>query len=376
MRLRQSVHDQAFDQATFDRLRADLAAGALTEPERLSSAPTALSASDHAVLQPLPADAKAREALRKRGESAICAGRVASVVLNGGMATRFGGGAKGVVPVVAGESESFLSIKLRQCSQTAQRLAGRLPVVVMNSFATRAASLTHLANVDWAGVPRRDRLTFDQSIMPRLCPDGTALVEAHPELADGDVYAAPGHGDTLGRIRESGMLDALRERGVEHVLVSNVDNLGATVDPVVLGAVLDADAQVCVEVVRRRDGDAGGCVAAIDGRPMIIEAFRLPAGLDISSYPHFNTNTLWFSLDALDRDYPLTWFPVRKQVPVANGQKLEVVQLERLIGQVTEFATSSYIEVDRDVRFVPVKTRHDLVSLEPQMRELIASLRG
>jgi UTP--glucose-1-phosphate uridylyltransferase len=41
-------------------------------------------------------------------------------------------------------------------------------------------------------------------------------------------------------VRDSGVIEALPARGVEHVLVSNVDNLGATLDPLVLGAHLEA----------------------------------------------------------------------------------------------------------------------------------------
>ena len=109
---------------------------------------------------------------------------------------------------------------------------------------------------------------------------------------------------------------------------------------------------------------------------MIVEAFRLPEGLDLADYPHFNTNTLWFSIDAMAREYPLTWFPVRKTVRTADGDELSVIQLERLIGQVTEFVDSSYLEVDRDERFLPVKTRAELAQRAATMRALIEQVRG
>ena len=104
---------------------------------------------------------------------------------------------------------------------------------------------------------------------------------------------------------------------------------------------------------------------------MIIEAFRLPASADLADYPHFNTNTLWFRASALDRDFPLTWFPVEKHVTLSDGQERTIVQFERLIGQVTEFLPAAYLEVDRRDRFLPVKTRADLATLEPEMRALI-----
>jgi UTP--glucose-1-phosphate uridylyltransferase len=366
--LRPSVADAAFDAHQFDELRAALVRGDLSpERARLRHPPA-----------PLPADActdlhdfsvEDRAALRRRGEQAIAAGQVAALVLNGGMATRFGGVVKGVVPVVDGRDDlSFLAVKL-----AALRRAG-VPVVLMNSFATAAATREHLAAIDWAGIPAADRLEFSQSLLPHVLADGTPL----PTLPDADhfadtlLYAAPGHGDTLRRVRDSGVVAALAARGVAHVLVSNVDNLGATLDPEVLGAHLaavDRGSAMSVEVVAREPGDAGGCVAAVDGKPVILESFRLPAGTDLADFTHFNTNTLWIALDALRADHPLTWFPVHKKLQWPDGSEREVVQFEQLIGQLSEFVPTSYILVDRD-RFLPIKTREDLAAAAPRLASI------
>ena len=369
MELRSSVSSYAFDSATFERLRGRVGSGALDPAaNRLDEPPTPLQ-------QP-PVDLRAsiaegeRARLHALGEDALRRGRVAILVLNGGMATRFGGGAKGIVPVVPGHPRvSFLAIKLAEVRQQAEALGAAIPAVIMHSFATQGPSQNHLAEIGWGGVPERDRDWFAQSIMPRVLPDGTPLQDL-PEasgMSDDALYCAPGHGDTLPRLRESGVLSRLQARGVEHVLVSNVDNVGATLDPFVLGAHLEAGAGVSVEVVRRIEGDAGGCVATLPGgRAAIIEGFRLPKSVDLAHYPHFNTNTLWLSLAAVDRDVDLTWFAVRKEIEWPTGQ-LEVVQFERLIGQVTEFVDSAYLEVERDERFLPIKTREDLTKARPAL---------
>jgi UTP--glucose-1-phosphate uridylyltransferase len=135
-----------------------------------------------------------------------------------------------------------------------------------------------------------------------------------------------------------------------------------------------------VEVVRREAGDAGGCVALLeDGTAAIIEGFRLPVGVDMADYPHFNTNTLWLATAAVDHEIPLSWFAVRKQIewPGARAKdgKLEVVQFERLIGQITESVPSAYLEVDRAARFLPIKVREDLQT-EAQALESFARAAG
>lgn len=364
--LRPSVAHAAFDAVQFAELRAAWLAGTLSpERARLAAPPERLTAADLVDLGRLDAATRAR--LVARGEAAIAAGEVAALVLNGGMATRFGGAVKGVVPVLPGpQAPSFLGVKLAG-------LRG-VPVVLMHSFATAAASAEHLAAIDWSGVHAGDRLEFEQSLLPRLHSDGTPLTEVEEAALWSDtlVYAAPGHGDTLRRLRDSGTLEKLQARGVRHVLVSNVDNLGATLDPLLLGAHLEAcerGGSLSVEVVLRDPEDAGGCVAAVAGRPQIIEGFRLPPGESLADYPHFNTNTLWVAIEALTREHPLSWFPVRKNIDLPDGSTRAVVQFEQLIGQLSEFVATTCLLVDRG-RFLPIKSREELAAAAPQIAAL------
>ena len=384
MEIRASLSSFAFDSDRFESLRSRVSSGALDpKANRLPEAPKPLSAPPLDV-RPSDINDGRRAALAAKGEDAIRAGKVAALVLNGGMATRFGGGAKGVVSIVDGKPDvSFLAVKLAQYKALGEKLGAEIPVVLMHSFATAGPSREHLTKIDWSGLAAEQRLEFEQSIMPRVLPDGSPLAEL-PEasdLPDTALFSAPGHGDTHGRLRGSGVLAKLREQGIEHILVSNVDNLGATIDPVVLGAHLEAaeaGAGISVEVVRREAGDAGGCVAQLpgSGRPAIIEGFRLPEGTDLSDYPHFNTNTLWLVADRIDTPVELTWFAVRKQIDWPSGGKaqtgadgkLEVVQFETLIGQLTEFVDSAYLDVDRGERFLPIKTRDDLAAQQGLLR--------
>lgn len=385
--LRASVASYAFDRDTFERLRSSVVTGALDPASnRLPAPPTPLRMPPIDVRSGADVGVGVHARWSDRGTTALARGEVAVLVLNGGMATRFGGGAKGVVSVAEGHPRaSFLAIKLAEVRKRAAELGGRIPVVLMHSFATEATSRAHVEAIDWAGLEEDDRMWFSQSIMPRVLPDGTPLFElpGADALDDATLFAAPGHGDTLKRLRDSGTLAKLRESGVMHVLVSNVDNVGATLDPVVLGAHLEAvdrGAAVSVEVVRRVQGDAGGCVAELpsrpsgpepaDGRAAIIEGFRLPEAVDLADFPHFNTNTLWLATDAMDRTFDLSWFAVRKTIAWPDEPKpRDVVQFEQLIGQVTELVPTAFLDVERSERFLPIKTREDLATAAPALLE-------
>jgi len=366
----------SYDTNLFDELCHALARGDLSpERSRLSRPPAPLHPG--AALQPSSLAPERQRRLIERGHQALEAGHVAALLLNGGMATRFGGAVKGVVPVVPGQQRlSFLAVKLAGIRQVAEGRRARVPTVIMHSFATAAASQEHLAWIDWSGLPSGDRRVFEQSLLPRLLPSGAPLY-AHPDapqLPLTALYAAPGHGDALLRLRESGTLTWLEDQGVRHLMISNVDNLGATLDPLVLGAHLEAierGDQLSVEAVERRPGDAGGCIARVDGRAQIIEAFRLPVGVELADYPLFNTNTLWVALEALRPAHPLTWFSVRKRLDHGEAAAdLEILQFETLIGQLSEFVPTACLLVERP-RFLPIKTREELRDAAPQIATIL-----
>jgi UTP--glucose-1-phosphate uridylyltransferase len=274
------------------------------------------------------------------------------------MATRFGGVVKGAVEALDGRS--FLSWKLGETARLAEELGAGIPVALMTSFQTEDETRRHVAGL---GVP--EPLWFSQSVSLRLTEDGALfLEEGRPSLY------APGHGDLLDAIRRSATIAALRERGVEHVAVSNVDNLGARIDPVVLGAHVLADRPMTSEVARK-EGDMGGAPARVDGRLGLLEGPQFPPAFDQERIRVFNTNTTTFALDAIDRPFALEWLYVRKSV---DGRP--AVQLERLYHQVAWELDATFLEVPRSGdrgRFFPIKEPEDLDRARPALRTMLAA---
>jgi UTP--glucose-1-phosphate uridylyltransferase len=301
-----------------------------------------------------------RARLAAIGERALAAGKVGAVILAGGMATRFGGVVKAAVPAVLGRS--FLELKVADLVRIAERTGGRVPCFLMTSFATDdevAALARGLAS------PRVPIETFAQGISLRVTRDGAPFVEA-----DGNASPyAPGHGDLSFALRESGVMKRFRDAGGEILAMSNVDNLGATLDPAILGLHIERGAAITAEVVRKESGDKGGAPARVDGSPQIVEAFRFPAGFDQDAIPVFNTNTFILDAAAIDRDFDLTWFVVEKTV---EGKK--VVQFERLVGELTALLPSAFVEVERhgdDGRFQPAKDPQELARRAPEIEALL-----
>lgn len=347
-----------FDRALFESLRDRLLSGELgpdrnrirgqVEPPRVGDVPR---------LPPLGSAERAR--LATLGAEAMRRGEVGCVVLAGGMATRFGGVVKAAVEALPGRS--FLHLKVRGIRLAAEHARARVPVFVMTSFATDG-EIQKLAALEQSAASPVS--TFPQLISLRLRPDGQLFVE------DGAPSAyAPGHGDLTFALRRTGVLAQFLAEGGRVLYMSNVDNLAATLDPAVIGAHLVSQAAVTAEVVSKDPGDAGGAPARVDGVLQIVESFRFPADFAEDRIPVFNVNSFVLDARAIDRDFPLSWFVVRKKV---GGQ--EAIQFEHLVGELTAFLPSACLHVERegdDGRFQPVKDPEELSRRAPVIEAML-----
>jgi UTP--glucose-1-phosphate uridylyltransferase len=297
-----------------------------------------------------PAGTPEHDRLSTLGKQAVARREVGIVILAGGMATRFGGVVKAAVPVVA--NRSFLAVKVGDA-----RLAGSLPIYVMTSAATHDRIVQQVRDEKLDGVE-----CFPQFTSLRLQPNGELFLED-----DKPAPYATGHGDLTFALRRSGVLARFRAAGGKVLYMSNVDNVAATLDPAVIGAHLASGAAVTAEVVRKAPGDRGGAPARVDATPQIVESFRFPKGFDQDRLALFNTNTFAFDAAAIDRDFDLTYFRVEKSV----GDR-KAIQFERLVGQLTAFLPSHFLEVTRE-RFMPVKDPEELELRRADIEALLRS---
>lgn len=292
------------------------------------------------------------DALR-RGELALC-------VLAGGMATRMGGVVKALVEALPGRT--FLDLRLAEVEHVSRLAGRRVPFWMMTSEATNGPIAEALGD----RIDGKDVALFEQHVSLRLAPDGSLFRGADGEP---DVYAT-GHGDLPDALRASGLLRRFREGGGKYVWIANLDNLGATVDPSLLGWFVERASSLLVEVVDKVAGDRGGIPARHKGRRTIVEEFRLPLSFDPTTVRVFNTNTFLVDaarLDGLDMEW--TYVEVEKK---SDGKT--AIQFERLLGEITAAIEPDFVRVPREgarSRFLPVK---DVPELERRRPEIEAAL--
>jgi UTP--glucose-1-phosphate uridylyltransferase len=344
-----------FDAARFAQQQEWIRQG--TPLDRINQLNATLSpVPDDSLLTLPPVDSAEHRALHEHGSAALGRGEVGVVILAGGMATRFGGEVKALVPVTRGLT--FLECKLRQIEQAARDVihpSRPIPVYLMTSFATHEA-ITRFISAYHSPLLRMH--TLPQHVAIRLDERGEPLVGDDGQLDPTQSLYAPGHGDLVDVFRESGLLEEFVAGGGACVYVSNVDNLGASLDPVWIGLHQRTGKGVTVEVAPKLSDDQGGGPLIVDGTPQIVEAFRLPPEFDPRTLTVFNTNSMFIDAQSLRAPQPLQWFVAQKHV---EGRR--VYQFERLIGQLTAFVPCAFVRVPRNGprnRFIPIKTPRDL----------------
>ncbi|MCX6951282.1 MAG: UTP--glucose-1-phosphate uridylyltransferase, partial [Verrucomicrobia bacterium] len=199
--------------------------------------------------------------------------------------------------------------------------------------------------------------TFVQNLSLRLDQSGELF---RTDAGEVSPYAT-GHGDLPDALRRAGHLARFRADGGKYVWITNLDNLGASIDPAVLGAFIDRKAKLMVEVCPKRKGDRGGIPVRTNGRLEVLEEFRLPEGFDATTVPVFNTNTFLVDAEALDTTpFVWTYFEVEKKV---EGRP--AIQFERLLQEMTAALDAIYLRIPRDgaeSRFLPVKDMDELAA--------------
>ncbi len=310
------------------------------------------------------------DAYAERGRRSLA--HAAVLKLNGGLGTSMGlEGPKCMLEAKSGLT--FLDISIKQTLALRAESGASLPLVLMNSFNTNQQTLQRLSS--YPSSESATLATFIQNRFPKVLEENLAPAPCpgNPHLE----WAPPGHGDIYLSLWTSGMLDSLLSTGVKYLFVSNIDNLGATLDLRLLGYFADNEIPFMMEVVERTPMDRkGGHIARrTDGQLILREiAQTAPEELDrfqdVERYHYFNSNNIWINLERLrtklDKNNGMLHLPLicnRKTVNPRDPRSPGAIQLETAMGAaIAEFPGARAALVDHD-RYRPVKRTDDLLLL-------------
>ncbi|KAL3312995.1 UTP--glucose-1-phosphate uridylyltransferase [Cichlidogyrus casuarinus] len=317
------------------------------------------------------------------------------VKLNGGLGTSMGcSGPKSVISVR--DDLTFLDLTIQQIENLNNRYKCNIPLVLMNSFNT---------DVDTNKIIRKYLnvnvriFTFMQSMYPRLDRESLLPIATQPhsikfppgafskdsgKKADAwsDEYAwyPPGHGDFYRSFINSGLAEQFSEEGKKWVYLSNIDNLGATVDTKILNYLCSSSSNstdFVMEVTDKTRADIkGGTLINYEGKSRLLEMAQVPKDkydefISVRKFKIFNTNNLWMNLESLIglvKNNKMHMEVIKNPKTLNNG--CNIIQLEEAAGAaIKNFSNGIGINVPRS-RFLPVKTTSDLLLIMSNLYEM------
>jgi hypothetical protein len=340
------LREHGFDPVQHEKIRADLRAG------RIGLAQNVLPASTRIEDVPASAILDARggtQAVWARiGEDAIRSGAVAVVTLAGGVGSRWTRGA-GVVKAInpfcrmGGEYRSFLEIQVATTRQISRNYRSDVPHVFTTSYLTHAPILKYLEQRNWHGYGKNLYLSQGRSVGLRLIPmtrdlrfawetmpqqmleerkervrDSlrAGLIQWATQAGEGSDYRdnvptqclhPVGHWYEVPNLLLNGQLARmLADRpSLQHLLLQNIDTVGAGLDPALFGAHIESKGTVTVEVIPRVADDRGGGLANVDGKLRIVEGMAFPSEEIEFSLSFYNSGTMWIEIDGMLRMFGL-----------------------------------------------------------------------
>ena len=338
--LRRLLEENGFDPELHERIRADLRAGRIGLAQNRLPASTIIE--DVETGDVLVAATAADDACRQLGQAALARGEVAVLTLAAGAGSRWTQGA-GVVKALhpfhrfQDAYRNFIEVHLAKSRRTSRLCGSDVPHVLTTGYLTHAPIAQFLQRHDNYGyrgplylsrgrsvglrmVPMTRDLRFAWEEMPQQVLDEqaqkvreslrAALIGWAESSGGGADYTdnlppqclhPVGHWFEVSNLLRNGTLrQLLQDRPqLRHVLLHNIDTLGADLDPGLLGLHLRQAGCLTFEVIGRRIEDHGGGLARINGRVRLLESLAMPREEDDFKLTYYNTLTTWIDVDQL-----------------------------------------------------------------------------
>ncbi|GFY50326.1 UTP--glucose-1-phosphate uridylyltransferase [Trichonephila inaurata madagascariensis] len=294
------------------------------------------------------------------------------VKLNGGMGTTMKCiGPKALIPVR--NNLTFLDLTVQQIDNLNTEYDVNVPLVLMNSVKTRDS--TELVLKKFRNL-RIKIYTFMQDRYPHIRAEN---FQPLPKSFDEDetFWYPPGHGNFYEAFNKSGLIQTFLDEGKKFCFVSNIDNLGATIDVSILNFLVNplrnTPTDFLMEVTQKTPADIkGGTLVLHKGKMRLLEYAEVPPDhidefKNARNFKMFNTNNLWMRLELIvqltnEDKLDLNVIENKKRIIAEYGIE-DVIQLETAIGAaIQSFPEAQGVVVPRS-RFLPVKSSSDLFLL-------------
>ncbi|KAL0490610.1 UDP-N-acetylglucosamine diphosphorylase, partial [Acrasis kona] len=321
------------------------------------------------------------------GLSLIAQSKVGVLLLAGGQGTRLGSTLpKGMYDLKLGSKKTLFQLQaeriLKLVKLAQEKVPGSNPVIhwyIMTSDFTGEVSSEFFKKHNFFGLDESTVHFFSQESLPCMSyPDGKIILESKSSVA----LAPNGNGGVYTSLKNTKMLQHMKDHGVEHIHSYCVDNILVKVaDPTFIAYCIERNADVGSKVVAKRDAhEPVGVFAIKDGDYNVVEYSEITKQMAETIDPetnrlafnagnianfYYKTEFLEYCADKMEKqeDYHIA----KKKIPTVGNTSVDGIKLELFNFDVVPLTKKvALLEVARETDFSPLKNSPEAKSDNPQ----------
>lgn len=326
---------------------------------------------------------------RLRGEASLRKGEIAVLTVAGGQGTRLGGNRpKGTLPIAPITHKSIFQLHAEKIHATQQKYRTGIPWFIMTSETNDFVTQTFFQSHQFFGLDPKQICFFSQKMLPVVDLNGKLLMDSQSSI----VMSPNGHGGTIIALKEKGILNDMKRRGIKNIFYHQVDNVLIKIaDPVFIGYHVKGNAEMSLKIViKGQPEEKVGIIVSLNGHLHMIEYSELSHEDRYArnengalKYNAGNIAVHMINIDFLEsvyqKDDSLPYHAAFKKVPyidehgnTINPRRNNAIKFESFIFDILKYVDRGVImEVLRDEEFSPVKNTDGADSPVTAKRDMI-----
>lgn len=211
----------------------------------------------------------------KKGIDIMKQNKYAVVTMAGGQGTRLGhNGPKGSFDIGLESHKCIFEILCDTLKQAKERYNVTIPWYLMTSRENNEQTVNFFESKNYFNYPKDSISFFKQGELPMLSKNGKILLQEDYLIKE----AADGHGGILKAMLKNNIIDEMKQKGIEWVFISGVDNvLAKLADPLLLGLTAEKNVLAAVKSVEKTDPkEKVGVFCKKNGRTGVVEYTEIP----------------------------------------------------------------------------------------------------
>ena len=207
---------------------------------------------------------------RRIGEEIIKNGEYAVVTMAGGQGTRLGHkGPKGTFDLGLDSHKSIFEILCDTLKEAKDKYGVFVPWYIMTSEENNKQTTDFFEENNYFGYDKENIMFFKQGQLPMCNTEGKVILDENGLIKE----AADGHGGVFESMRKDGIIDDMKNKGVEWIFIGGVDNvLAKMVDSILVGLSVKKNVLAAGKsVVKAGPKERVGVFCKRNGKPSVIE---------------------------------------------------------------------------------------------------------